>query len=541
MTHSFANLHMARWCAALVDWWEGRWFRRSAIALVAGMLLSRAFAPVGWWPVVFIAFPIAVLLIDRAAGWRDAFGRGWWFGFGFFAAGLNWIAVSFSQQSNVPAALAPFAIMALAAGMALYCGGSFALARAVWSKTPWRGLVFAASWTLFEGLRAVVLTGFPWNLVGTLWADSLWAAQGAWLVSTYGLSLLTVWLGASLVTVGDADLSAKHLAPFGMAFMLFTAMTAWGGARLQQNPPEFRTDIVLRLIQANVKQREKWVPSLIEDHFDNHLDLSRGNTADGRAKGVDLLIWPEATVQRTSFDRDGSIHRWRLSRVLEPGGLALVGGPRYADGPADAPEDYKLYNSAFAVNADGDILARYDKQHLVPFGEYLPFQGLLRAIGVEQLTGGRGFSSGQSAEALRIGDIPPFRVLICYEAIFPGAVMDDVGAAEWLLNITNDGWFGLSEGPHQHFAQARMRAVEEGVPLVRSAGGGISAIIGPAGRVFQTLGLNRRGAVNGHLPRPIEGRGDHYSTETRFSFIFIISILIVFSALLYRKTFLKTD
>jgi len=529
-----------QWSARAAAWIGARSLRRIILAFTAGVILSRAFAPLSWWPVIFLSVPVAVLLIDSAPGWRSAFGRGWWFGFGFFVAGLNWIAISFSQQSNVPVAVAPFAIAGLSAFLALYIGAAFAVAKRAWHRGPWRIVILAASWTVMEGLRAVLLTGFPWNSVGTLWADHVWTAQGAWLVSMYGLSFLTIWLGASPVLLGEGKLRFDRLVPALASVMIMTSITAWGGARLQQNPTQLHSDLQLRLVQANVKQRDKWIPALIEDHFDNHLDLSRGANPDGTAKGVDLLIWPEATVQRTSFDREGSIHRWRLSRVLDGGALALVGGPRVSDPPLGSPNDWQLYNSFFAIDRAGTILARYDKQHLVPFGEYLPLKSLLSKLGLGQLTGGRGFAAGTGAPAIHIDGVPPFRVLICYETIFPGQVMDDGGEAQWLLNITNDGWFGVSEGPYQHFAQARMRAVEEGVPLVRSAGGGISAIIDPVGRVLASLDLDRRGTLSGYLPKALERDSQRITTKTRIIIILSISILVLIAALLKRKT-LKTQ
>lgn len=518
----------------LYSWLDGRALRRAAFAFVGGVLLSRTFSPVSLFPLIFIAFPVAIIVIDRARSARQAFNIGWWYGFGFFAASLNWIAISFSQQDRVPAALGPFAIAALAAAMALYIGLVFAFARMNWSSSPWRVVLFAAVWTLFEVARGVLFTGFPWSLMGSIWADWLWPLQGARLVSVYGLSFLTVWLGASVILLLAKDRWSTGLAPFLCVFMLFTAMIMWGGARLATEPTRYHDSIQLRLVQANVPQRLKWVPSLIGDHFDRHVQLSRGASATGTARHVSILVWPEASVQRSDFDREGSILRYRLSRLLEPGAVAIVGANRYEWRPERGQRAYDVFNSLFVVGHEGDVLARYDKRHLVPFGEYLPFQDLLNKVGIEQLTGGRGFATGTSTAAITVPDIPPFQPLICYEAIFPAKVRDPAGEAQWMLNITNDGWFGISEGPHQHLALAKMRAVEEGLPLVRSASTGISAVVDPVGRITVFRGVNQNGTVDAKLPLPIQ-QPTAISTYWRIIILLILLIIIITTAIFNRK------
>lgn len=496
-----ASTQQPAWLTKFDAWLSARsaW-RVPLIAFLAGALLTSTFSPLSFFPAAFVAFPLMVYLLDRTRSWREAFSTGWWTGFGLFSVGLTWIGHSFTQQDNVPIVLAPFAILALAGVMALYTALSFVVCQKLWVKGAGRILLFSAVWIFFEFARGFLFSGFPWHLAGTMWADWLPVAQSASFLSIYGLSAITVVAATAPVALLRNRLSVSPIAIALIPSLLLAGFAVWGQVRLTGAQTEYEISVSMRLVQANVNQREKWIPQLVDDHFDRHMRLSRGDSERGRAEGVKLLIWPETAVQRESFDRDGSLLRWRMSRLLEFGSYAITGAPRYER----TPSGVNYFNSLFAFNSRGQLYARYDKNHLVPFGEYLPLQGVLNAIGLRQLTGGVAFTEGDGLQTIRLPGVPPFSPLVCYEIIFPGQVYDPADRPEWLLNVTNDGWFGLTNGPHQHLALARFRAIEEGLPVVRSASTGISAIIDAHGRTVAALGLDRAGVLDSPLPRAIE-------------------------------------
>ena len=507
--------------AALVVWMQAKaeW-RFPLIAFLAGALLTATFAPLSFFPAAIVAFPLMILLIDCAKSRQQAFAFGWWTGFGLFSIGLTWIGHSFTQQDNVPAILAPFAILILAGLMAVYIAAVFWISWRLWVKGPLRVLLFAAVWMLFEFARGYLFTGFPWHLAGTMWADWLPVAQLASAVSIYGLSALTVLSFSAFSLFLYKNLSVPVISAVVSMVVVFATGTLWGQMRLENNTTEYDLAVSLRLVQANVKQRDKWRSYLIDDHFDKHMKLSRGGNERGRAEGVKLLIWPETAVQRESFDREASLLRWRMSRMLEFGSYAITGAPRYSV----TAEGASYYNSLFALNSRGQLYAKYDKKHLVPFGEYLPFRGLLKAIGLEQLTGGVAFTPGKVVETIHLPGVPSFSPLICYEVIFPGRVVSQEDRPEWLLNITNDGWFGLTNGPYQHLGLARFRAIEEGLPLVRSASTGVSAVIDSYGRTVSSLAVDQTGILDSPLPLPLDAPA--YSTGFKMMITLLLTLFV---------------
>lgn len=492
-----------------------------------GVLLSRAFAPVNFLPAVIIVIPLMIALLDRAMSGREAFRIGWWTGFGLFTVGLAWIGESFRAQSNVPELLALPGVLLLAAILALYVGLTFWAAFKLWTPSLLRILLFACLWTIFEVARGMWFTGFPWHLMGAVWADWLPVAQSSYYLSVYGLSFVTVLVAGSLASLLDRLPVFRRLLPPVLGVVMLAGMAFWGHDRLAEAQTRYHLGVTMRLVQANVQQREKWLPYLIEDHFDNHMSLSRAGDEDGKAKGVRLLIWPETAVQRENFDREGSLHRWRLSKLLDYGSFAITGAPRYRQSE-DGGYDY--YNSLFVLNSDADLYARYDKMHLVPFGEFLPFEKWLNAIGLSNLTGGA-WTPGRSRQTIELPGIPGFAPMICYEAVFPGKVQGLGARPAWLLNITNDGWFGTSEGPYQHLALARFRAIEEGLPLVRAASTGVSAVIDGYGRTLSQMPVGRKGVLDSPLPLAIDA--PPVSTGMRIVGLLFFCCLIIFARVNY--------
>lgn len=486
------------WLVRCLDWFDSKGSAGMPfLAFSMGALLSRAFAPTNFFPALFIALPFFLILIARAGNGREAFARGWWAGFGFFSLGLYWMGHSFTQQDHVPVFLAPFALFALTAVMSVYIGVTFWITWRLKVSGYVRVLIFASSWTLMEIARGTWFTGFPWHLIGSAWAEWNYMAQGVYWLSVYGLTFVTL-LAAGGITLFVFERSwVKAASGAALCSVLMGWLLIAGHGRVADQQTEFHLGTNLKLVQANVKQREKWLSHLVDDHFDNHMRLSRGD--GGKSEGTKLLIWPETAVQRQTFDRKDSLLRWRMSRLLEYNSYAITGAPRYAvDG-----QDVNYFNSVFAINSKGDLFARYDKMHLVPFGEFLPFEGLLKSIGLSQLTGGVSFSKGTEREMIRLPGVPGFAPLVCYETIFPGEVIGPGPRPEWMLNLSNDAWFGSTAGPHQHLALARLRAIEEAMPIVRSTSTGISAVIDSYGRTVVSLGLNVKAALESPLPKAL--------------------------------------
>ncbi len=513
-------------CAAAV--WAGRvkalsGWRRFAAAFAGGVVSVAAMPPLKLWPVLFVTLPILIWLIDGAlapahklgrepatagSSWRQlgaAAAVGWWFGFGYFVAGLYWVGEALLVEADTFAVLIPFAVTLLPAGLALFWGMAAALALPCWRTGPWRVLALALALSAMEWARGHVFTGFPWNALGYALTHPLSLLQTAALVGVWGLTLSAVLvLAAPLVLVAAAPPGAAGRKQRWLALAIAVGpvlvATLWGQWRLAAMPASTVAGVKFRLVQPSVPQREKWRPENQERIFLQHLDLS-GRGGDGEVDGlagVTHLVWPEASMPFLPADHPAA--RAAIGRLLPAQTLLLAGALR-AETAAAAP-GRRVFNSLLVFGAGGSLIGHYDKVHLVPFGEYLPFQAALEAIGLEQLTRRRGgFASGPTPRPLlKLPGLPPLAPLICYEVIFPGAVVAAEQRPGLLLNLTNDGWFGDSSGPRQHFQQARVRAVEEGLPLLRVANNGISAMIDGNGRVLALLGLDQRGSADSPLP-----------------------------------------
>lgn len=524
---------------------KGLWVER-LLLLLSGIIFAQAFAPMNIAPVIFIVFPILFTVLTQAHSKKQAFFRGWWFAFGFFLMGINWIGQSFSQQDFVPPALAPVAVLMMAACLSVYYGlfalSYYSLSQRSQSSPLMRYFLFAALWIVFEYARAVLFTGFPWHLIASLWANWLAVLQSIYYISVYGLGFLTVLLGLlplmiwHLVEQTDKRQKGYYFILVLTVTLAFTAVAQFGHFRLNSHQPSYHLGATVRVVQGNIKQRQKWQRDQIDDHFFKHAQLSRRRDDRGKAAGVQLLVWPETAVQRQNFDRENSLERYMMSRLLEKGAYALVGAPRYDVVDSQA----KYYNSMLAVNHQGNLMARYDKSHLVPFGEYVPFPGLFRLLGLGSLTGGA-WSSGDGPHTIDLPGIPAFSPLICYEIIFPGKGVKrpspGKGRAEWMLNITNDAWFGTSDGPYQHLALAKMRAVEEGLPVVRAANTGVSAVIDPFGRILRQVPIGVAAILDMPLPQAVSESllSSRQKIIISLIFIFLIPAYTLIAVLLNRK------
>lgn len=496
-------------------------WRRNVLAMVLGCAASAALPPVYALPLLVVAFSGLMWQLEGARRGRGAFAAGWWFGFGHFAIGLYWIAHALLVDAAKFGWMIPFAIGGLAAGFGLFTGVAGLAVRLARGRGVSGVLLLAVSWGAVEWLRGHVLTGFPWNLIGTSWAAIPAMMQPAALIGLYGLGLLTVAIAAMPATLArrGAGLSQRWIGTAAAAAVLATGWS-YGSLRLAASGDDVVPGVRLRLVQPDVPQSLKWDPSLREQHFQQTLALSRAPGFEQRTH----IIWPEAAVP--FILAEDTPHRLALATAVPANGLLITGGLRVAR----ANNGVQVWNSLLAINGSAEIVATYDKFHLVPFGEYVPLRNILP---LEKITPGNiDFSAGPGPVTLALPGLPKASPLICYEIIFPGAVVAANERPQWLLNVTNDAWFGISSGPYQHFAAARFRAVEEGMPLVRAANNGVSAIVDSYGRIMTSLDLGRRGVVDGDLPRAIEA--PLYARLGDSSPLLLAAALLIFSIVLRR-------
>jgi apolipoprotein N-acyltransferase len=471
-----------------------RGFRRTGMAAAVGALSALSFAPYGLFPLLLLSFAVLALLLDGAHADRRPILQstmiGWAYGFGQFAVGLYWVAYAFLVDPLQHAWQIPFVAIFFPGGLALFTAFACALAALFWRDGWARVFTLTAGYMLAEWLRGHILTGFPWNLPGYGWDASLAMLQSVAVFGVYGLSLLTVLFGASLALLCRP--SRAPAIPMALA-TAFAALWIGGTIRLVSSPMQFVPGIRLRIVQPDVAQADKYRPELRGRHWQELLDLSRVK----RGAPPTHIIWPEAAPP---FLLARAPHALADIETLTAGRTVLMTGAVRAEiKPNLRPV---LYNSFYVFGRDGRPLATYDKFHLVPFGEYVPFPHALHSLGVDKLVNQPGsFASGAATRTYAVPDAPSVGPLICYEVLFPAEVAGEPRPG-WLVNVTDDSWFGpaTSTGPYQHFLIAKVRAIEEGLPIVRAANTGISAVIDSLGRVVTALGVNKAGVVDSPLP-----------------------------------------
>jgi len=475
---------------------EAAGWRRSLLLIGLGALAGLALPPLHLVFFLIPAFAGLLIAVIASKSMRDAGMAGWWFGLGHFAVGFYWIGHAFLVDAERYGFLAPPAVIGMAAGLAVFPACAGAVTRYICIRLNdapgGRVLVFAAVWVFFEWVRGWILTGFPWNLIGSVWTFSDAMTQAAAYVGVYGLSLISV-IAASFFAVFHWLPSRRDAASqTAIGLLLLTAVWSGGTLRLMTPEPGDIEGVHLRLVQPNVPQNLKWADGHKVGHVRKMMNMSIQKPANGDTMPTHV-IWPETAIP-FNFSSDAAL-KVATARVVPADGLLITGAPRAEKQPDGRAH---LANSLHAMNAKAEIVATYDKRHLVPFGEYVPMRQILR---FSKLTAGRiDFSPGTGSGIMNLPGLPPVLALICYEVIFPAEVADTPTRPGWILNITNDAWFGQSAGPYQHLAAAQLRAAEQGVPLVRVANTGISAVIDPFGRRRAELALGDEGILDAALP-----------------------------------------
>lgn len=490
-----------------------------------------AMPPWGMWPALFLGLSLFYVLLCTAQKTRTAFLYGWLFGFGYFGAGLSWIGNALLVDGNEFAWVWPLAVAALPALLALFTAAACALSvRAADIKRPGGFILFIASLIASEWLRGHVFTGFPWNLYGYAWAGNLPMAQLASVGGIYWLTLLTTLWAAlpGFLMVWTARPSFKILVLLVLALSMGTGFI-YGTNRLENHPTVLRQDVIVRLVQPGISQEDKWNPAKGGDNFRKILSLSEAEKENESV--ATLIVWPETAMSAPLLNNPSAAAA--LKGVLSQYGQTvylLSGILRFDTGP-DGKERY--YNSLSLFDKDLREVEAYNKSHLVPFGEYIPWQDL---IPLSPFASFSGFTPGDGPQTSLIPGIGGYSPLVCYEIIFSGAVtsagQDKPG---FIVNVTNDAWYGDSAGPRQHFAQARFRAIEEGLPVIRSANTGISGIIDPLGRIVAREDLFASAGQNVVLPAPLERIPLYGRTKDAVFFATLAGFLVLaFCAIRHR-------
>lgn len=465
-------------------------WRRAGAAFFFGAVSVLAFPPMSFFPVLWLCFPALIFLLQGTVTIRQAFITGWCFAFGCFLFGFYWIAAAMFVDIGQFWWAVPLAVAGLPAFFAIYYGVALAVARRIGLNGVSGIIVFSLMWFLADYARGHVFGGFPWNLEGYVWTRALPVLQITSIIGVYGLTLLTLCATALFALFNDGRHKHHCLAASGV--ILFSLIALGGEWRLSQDSGAVVPNVHLRIVQPNINQAHKWDADGRERNLQQLLDLS---SAPGKRLPTHI-IWPETAA--TFYLTEDPVHRRVIAAHIPQDGAILTGVIRRSQ---DADGTAHYYNSLIVVDGKSNIVADYDKFHLVPFGEYIPMRSFLPIRTLANL--GLDFTAGDGLHSLRVSGLPPFSPLICYEAIFSGAVEDTADRPGFLVNITNDGWYGNTTGPYQHFATVRVRAIEEGLPLVRAANTGISGVVDAYGRIVTRIGLGKSDFADADLPQAI--------------------------------------
>lgn len=500
----------------------------TSLCFLAGAASAFALPPLSWVGLFFLGFGFFVHAFKKARDVFHAFSLSWFYALGYHTFGLYWISASLFTDIEKYFWVLPFALFLLPAYLALLFAAAGAIAHPLRDKDASFSIFLACSFFFSEVLRSGLMTGFPWNLFGYVWTGILPMLQSTSLFGIYGLTFLTLLAAISLSGFLEKPRTSA-VALFACVWSLLAALHFWGETRLE-NDTGFHDDITVRLVQGAVGQAERRTHEQREDAFLRYIALSRTQTP----RPPTHIIWPE-TATPYFLTRDEAARR-ALQPLIPKGGALITGAPSREE--RDGKTIY--YNSLFALDDTGQISGLYDKVRLVPFGEFIPLREIWNAlpIAADVIGGKSDFSRGTGPKVLHAPGFPSFSPMICYEAVFSGSVTPKQERPELLLQVTNDAWFGNTSGPYQHLAMAQVRAIEEGLPLLRSANTGISAAVDPYGRIVSQLGLGERNVMDAAVPLPLPAT---LFSQHRHTPVFISALILFFAAgrFFFRLTPLK--
>lgn len=513
----------------LLDGW-----RRAVVAIVAGAVCALALPPLDFFAPAFLSFPVLVWLLDGASGdprkrWsrglRQAFFIGWLFGFGYFVAGLWWLGNALMVEADEFAWALPLAVLGLPAVLALFYGLACAFARLLWSDSFGRIAVLAAAFGLAEWLRSFVATGFPWNAIGYAAMPVPLMMQSAAVVGLFGVSALSVFVFAAPALLGTRRGAVAGLSIAGLLVLMHLGFGAYR-LSVPGDVADGAKQLTVRLVQPNIDQAAKMNDDDRVATFEKHLRMTAQPPQPGH-KPPDIIVWPETAIPFILTENPDALQR--IAKTLKDGQLLMTGTVRSEDQGVGLPPRY--YNSIYVIDSKGQIVAAADKVHLVPFGEYVPFQDMLSRLGITNIVDlPGGFSPGAKRTLLNLPDGLKLYPLVCYEIIFPDEIDASMLGSNAIINVTNDAWFGDSPGPYQHFQQARLRAVETGMPVIRVANNGISATIDPRGNVVSGLRLNAEGVEDATIDFSFSGKLARFPTKYNFWMVTVLLLSLgVFS------------
>jgi apolipoprotein N-acyltransferase len=494
-------------------------WQRNIVLFLIGATCLFLFAPFNVWPLVLFVIPLFFMMLDESIYARRAAWDGFWFGYGYFMAGTYWIAISLTVDADQFAWLIPFSLLGLSAIFAVYFVVlALAYHRLKTQNSTANLFLFSVLWVLVEYLRSIGTFGFPWNLIGYSMVEVFPVLQLASLVGVFGLSFLVMLVAASLVPLMKG-VSRRYKRRWCAAMLMgVICVTCYTQHQASQAVLSDDKPTRIRLVQPNIAQQMKWDHAQVEFILNTLAGLT-GVKSD--SPSPDVIIWPESAVP--FLLQEDSVWPQRVAQWLPPHALLLTGVVSEFQG--------HYANSLIVLDAAGKVRAHYNKRQLVPFGEFVPLRGILPIQRI--VPGSADFTRGTSTDKVSVSGVPDFMPMICYESAFPWHAASNASRSRWLLTITNDAWFGRSPGPYQHLVMSRMRAVEQGLPVIRAGNTGISAVIDASGTVIQSLGLGRQGVLDAALPVAhgitIYAR---YGEWINLSLILTILLLV----LVYRKT-----
>lgn len=537
--------------------------KRAFVVFALGAMAALSMAPLHWSPILFISFSGFFLILDAALSKcslrqkvRRAAWLGWCFGFGFFLAGLWWIGAAVLVEADQFAWALPFAVAGFPAGLALFWALASGMSALFWHTNLQKILALTVSFGLAEYARGHVLTGFPWNAIGYGAMPSPTLMQSASVIGLWGVTLLTILVacmpGLLLISTSAGENRIRPAFALIIIAGLLSLHLGFGFWRLSgsESDSQHESKTILRLVQPNISQEDKWRQGNEDAVFQSYLDLT---SAPGLDK-IGAVIWPESAFPFLILQNPAALAR--IDQLLPDQTVLLTGAVRMKPPEwtsSDMPQKSKFFNSLLVFDDKAQRQLVYDKQRLVPFGEFMPLGDVLEQWGITNLVNiPGGFAGGSNSNLVEFTvmnsagvALPPASVLICYEAIFPGSFdlnssdQNDSSKAdsraEWLLNVTNDAWFGKLAGPYQHFHQARLRAVEQGLPMARVANTGISAMIDPYGSIVQKIGLGETGIVDVALPKPLNSTVYSKSKDLTFAIFMAFFCSLLFACTLIKK------